>query len=475
MIHPVILCGGSGIRLWPTSRASYPKQFGSLFGGESLFQKTLRRFDGAAFSPPMIITREEFRFIATEQARAAGIQNAQIIVEPSGHNTGPAALVAALHLDETPDALLLIAPSDHRIDDLQDFRNAIEAGTPAARDGAIVTFGITAETPETGYGYLEVDGSPDDAIPMPVKKFTEKPDKSTAHRMIETGNTLWNAGIFLCRVDTLVSEFKRQHPQLLELCRTAMKDGQTDLGFFRLAAAPYAKLPNSSLDYAIMENARSVVAIPLHAGWSDLGSWNALHSAEAKDDKGNSISGNATALDCTETYLRSDEPSMQLVGLGLEGVVAVATRDAVLVAAQDRVGDVGQAVDALRAKGAHQADHAPREHRPWGWFETLCLGGRFRVKQIMVNPGGVLSLQSHVHRSEHWVVVEGTAEVTIGDETRLVTENESVYVPLGKKHRLSNPGQMPMYLIEVQTGAYLGEDDVERHEDIYNRSSKGSD
>ncbi|MDG4649645.1 mannose-1-phosphate guanylyltransferase/mannose-6-phosphate isomerase [Roseibacterium sp. SDUM158017] len=470
MIHPVILCGGSGTRLWPVSRKTFPKQFAPLLGQQSLYQMTLRRLAGETMAAPLVITAEEFRFIATEQARAAGVSDARVIVEPLGRDTAAAVLTAALMLDGQKDALMLIAPSDHLIEDADAFRAAVEAGVPAAREGAFVTFGVTPERAETGYGYLELAQPASGTGPVPLRSFREKPDAATAEAFVASGGYLWNAGIFLVRVASVLEAYKAHAPQMIDLCRAARAGGVQDLDFFRLAPEPYAAVEPISFDYAIMEKVDPVMVVPLSCGWTDLGAWDALWANSARDGDGNAAVGPVTAIDCSGTYLRSEDPDIQLVGLGLRGVVAVATKDAVLVADRARAQDVKRVVDMLRKAGQAQADEYPRFHRPWGWYETLCLGSRFQVKRIMVKPGGILSLQSHMHRSEHWVVVSGTAEVTIGQETRLVTENQSVYIPLGVRHRMANKGHVPMYLIEVQTGAYLGEDDIVRYEDAYNRS-----
>jgi mannose-1-phosphate guanylyltransferase/mannose-6-phosphate isomerase len=333
-----------------------------------------------------------------------------------------------------------------------------------------VTFGVTPNSPETGYGYLELTSPPEGVAPISLKSFREKPDAETAQAMLDAGTYLWNAGVFLFKAADVIAAFKAHAPELLDPCRTAIAAGGRDLSFFRLEAEAYGAAPAISFDYAVMEKASSVMAVPLNCGWSDLGAWDALWQVVDKDTDGVATSGPVTALDCRDSYLRSEDDTMQLVGLGLEGVVAVAMRDAVLVADKTRAQDVKAVVTTLRAAQVAQADDYPRFYRPWGWYETLCLDTRFQVKRIMVKPGGVLSLQSHHHRSEHWIVVAGTAEVTIGEEVKLVTENEGVYIPLGAVHRMANPGKLPMYLIEVQTGAYLGEDDIVRYEDIYSRA-----
>ena len=415
------------------------------------------------------MTNDTFRFMATDQAAAIGLSDAQVVVEPALRDTAPAILAAALMLEDTPEALMLVAPSDHMITDLPKFLTAIGRGSEAASSGALVTFGVTPDRAETGYGYLELPARPDDGAAVELKSFREKPDTKTAEAMLAAGNFLWNAGIFLFRVSDVMAAFETHAPDLVPPVRAAVANGENDLNFFRLNAAAYEQARAVSFDYAVMEHAHPVVAVPMASGWSDLGSWDAMWKAAGPNADGVAIRGGARAIDCTDTYLHSEEDTIQLVGLGLKGVVAVAMRDAVLVADKSRSQDVKMVVEALRASGTPQADDYPRFHRPWGWYETLCLGNRFQVKRIMVKPGGVLSLQSHHHRSEHWVVVEGTAEVTVGKDVKLISENQSVYIPLGTVHRMANPGKLPMYLIEVQTGTYLGEDDIVRYEDVYGR------
>ncbi|MEM1361669.1 MAG: mannose-1-phosphate guanylyltransferase/mannose-6-phosphate isomerase [Pseudomonadota bacterium] len=468
MIYPIVLCGGSGTRLWPVSRKSYPKQFTPLVSEKSLYQMTLDRMADAGFAAPLIMTGDAFRFMATEQARATGLEDARVVVEPVGRDTAPAILAAALMLEAEPDALLLIAPSDHLISDTKAFQKAVEIGAKAAQTGNFVTFGVPPTRPETGYGYLELASSeaPDDGI-VPLKSFREKPNAETAEAMLAQGGYLWNTGIFLVQVGALIRAFEAHAPTMLEPCKAALAAGNDDLGFFRLGADAYTAVQAKSFDYAIMEHVKPIVTVPLQSTWSDLGAWDALWQAGEQDTV---THGPVLTLDCHDSYLRSEDDTMQLVGLGLDGIIAVAMRDAVLVADKSRAQDIKAVVETLREQSVAQADDYPRFHRPWGWYETLCLGDRFQVKRIMVKPGGILSLQSHHHRSEHWIVVAGTAEVTVGDTKQLLTENESVYIPLGSVHRMANPGHLPMYLIEVQTGSYLGEDDIVRYEDIYNRA-----
>ncbi|MFV0473192.1 MAG: mannose-1-phosphate guanylyltransferase/mannose-6-phosphate isomerase [Pikeienuella sp.] len=469
MIHPVVLCGGSGERLWPSSRAAFPKQFSPLLGPESLYQTTLRRLSGPGFTGPLVMTGADFRFLATEQSAELGMIDERVMLEPCARGTAPAVLVAALSLRETPEALMLVAPSDHIIGDEAAFRAAVEIGAEAARGGALVAFGAPPTRAETGYGYLELAGRPEGGGAAEVRRFIEKPGAFRAAAMAADGRHLWNAGMFLMRVGDAIRAFETHAPDLIAPCRAALETLEEDLTFLRLGRE-YASARDISLDYAIMEKAERIAAVPLDAGWSDLGAWDALWEATARDEGGVALSGGAVAMDCRDSLLRAEEPGMKLVGLGLDRIIAVAMRDAVLVAEMDRAQEVTALVARLKAAGAPQATEYPRFHRPWGWYETLCADTRFQVKRICVRPGGGLSLQSHMHRSEHWVVVAGTAKVTIGEEVKLVTENQSVYIPLGVVHRMENPGMVPMYLIEVQTGPYLGEDDIIRYEDIYDRN-----
>jgi mannose-1-phosphate guanylyltransferase/mannose-1-phosphate guanylyltransferase/mannose-6-phosphate isomerase len=469
-ITPVLLCGGSGTRLWPLSRKSYPKQFVPLLGEETLFQASARRLSGPDFAAPMVLTNSDFRFIVTEQLAAAGIDPAAILIEPEGRNTAPAVLAAALWLERSdPDGLMLIAPSDHVVPDPAAFRAAVAAGAPAARAGRLVTFGIAPDRPETGYGYLELETAPEPGMPSALRRFVEKPDAARAARMLAAGNFLWNAGIFLFSVRAILDAFRAHAPDLIAPVSAAIEAGRPDLGFFRLDPGAWSGAREISIDYAVMERAENLSVVPFAAGWSDLGGWDAVWRESGPDPRGVALSGPATAIDCDDTLLRSEDAGLEVVGIGLRNVIAVAMPDAVLVADAARAQEVKQAVAALKAKSAKQAEAFPKDHRPWGWFECLALGPRFQVKRIVVHPGAALSLQSHHHRSEHWIVVEGTARVTVDDEVTLVTENQSVYIPLGAVHRMENPGKVPMVLIEVQTGTYLGEDDILRYEDVYAR------
>ncbi|MEZ5750723.1 MAG: mannose-1-phosphate guanylyltransferase/mannose-6-phosphate isomerase [Paracoccaceae bacterium] len=473
VIHPLLLCGGSGTRLWPLSRKSYPKQFADLIGEESLFQASARRLSGDGFADPMVVTGSDFRFIVTDQMREIGCRAKAVIIEPAARNTAPAILAGALILDAvTPGALMLVAPSDHVIPDSACFRDAVRAAAPTAAAGQLVTFGIRPDRPETGYGWLELTAAPDadfSPVAQPLARFVEKPDLPTAQALLADGKHLWNAGIFLFSTSALIAAFKDHQPKMLEQVREAVAGAMPDLSFTRLAPEPWAALEDLSIDYAVMERAGNLSVVPYGGNWSDLGGWDAVWRESGPDAQGVVTHGAATAIDCENALLRSERDSVQLVGIGLKDIVAVAMPDAVLIAHKDRAQDVKLAVPTLKAKGAAQAETFPVDHRPWGWFESLAIGSRFQVKRIVVHPGAALSLQSHHHRAEHWIVVEGTARVTIDDEVRLVTENQSVFIPLGAVHRMENPGKVPMVLIEVQTGSYLGEDDIIRYEDVYSR------
>lgn len=475
MIYPTILCGGSGTRLWPLSRKSYPKQFVHLVGSQTLFQASALRLsgavDGQVYQPPVVLTNSDFRFIVTEQLAEAGIDPGAILIEPEGRNTAPAILAAALHLDRTdPDAVLLVAPSDHVVPDAAAFRAAVEKGLAAIAEGRLVTFGISPTRAETGYGWLELTAAPNGSgAPIALSRFVEKPDAKRAAMMLAAGNYLWNAGIFLFRARDVIAAFTAYAPDLIAPVQRAVEEAKADLGFLRLAPEPWREARDISIDYAVMEHAPNLAVVPFDGGWSDLGGWDAVWREGARDVNGVQTCGEATAIDCRHTLLRSESANLEIVGIGLDNIIAVAMNDAVLVADMRRSQDVKKAVDALKAKGAAQATQFPKDHRPWGWFESLAVGERFQVKRIHVHPGAALSLQSHFHRAEHWIVVEGTARVTVDGETRLITENQSVYIPLGSVHRMENPGRLPMVMIEVQTGAYLGEDDIVRYEDIYSR------
>jgi len=442
-------------------------------GEDSLFQASALRFSGAGFAAPVIVTGEDFRFIVTEQLAAKQIAAQTMLIEPAGRNTAPAVLAAALYLAQSdPDALMLVAPSDHVIPDNAAFHAAVLVAAPRARAGDLVTFGISPDRPETGYGYLEVarDAPHTADEPQSLARFVEKPDAETATAMLAQGGYFWNAGIFLFTAATAIAAFKTHAPDLVAPVTAAVDGAQTDLGFTRLAAGPWAQVEDISIDYAIMERSGNLAVMPYAGRWSDLGGWEAVWMESGPDAAGNVAGARTTAIACEGSLLRSETPGQEVVGIGLKDMVVVAMADAVLVAPKHESQRVKEAVAALKAKGVPQATQLPRDYRPWGWYESLIMGGRFQVKRIHVHPGAALSLQSHHHRSEHWIVVQGTARVTVDADVKLLSENQSVYIPLGAVHRMENPGKVPMVLIEVQTGSYLGEDDIIRYEDVYARS-----
>ncbi|SMX31098.1 mannose-1-phosphate guanylyltransferase/mannose-6-phosphate isomerase [Actibacterium lipolyticum] len=469
-IRPVILCGGNGKRLWPISRRSMPKQFARLSGDKTMLQDTIGRLEDAGCNEPIFVTGEDYRFIVAGQAEEIGVTGHKIILEPEGRNTAAAICAAAevLHQDD-PNALMLVAPSDHCLEDTLEFAQAVAQAAIAARNGKIVTFGVRPDRPETGYGYIELaaeSAALDTA--QPFVKFVEKPDLDKATQMVEDGRFLWNSGMFLMSVATAREAFGQHVPDLQTTVSRSVQDAEIDLGFVRLSAA-FSDAPEIAFDYAVMENTAGWV-VPLASDWSDLGSWRSVWSETARDADGVATRGAAHATNCKDVLLFSDDENVEVVGVGLRNIAAIATRDAVLITDLDDSQAVSDVVVKLKADKVRQAEEFLRHARPWGHYETLALGPRFQVKSIVVKPGGQLSLQSHVHRAEHWVVVEGTATVTIGKEEKLVSENQSVYIPLGEVHRLANDGKVPLQLIEVQTGAYLGEDDIVRYEDIYART-----
>ncbi len=473
MITPIILAGGTGTRLWPLSRKAFPKQFTELTGSESLFQATARRLSGEQFNAPVVMTQSDFRFIAAEQLDAIEIEQSKIMIEPCGKNTAPAILAAALTLESTPDAIMMVCPSDHIVADETAFNAAVEAAAKKAAKGQLVTFGIRPTRPETGYGYLELAEALDSFEPNPValQSFLEKPALKAAKSMVAENRFLWNAGIFMFKVDTIIRAFETYAPRMVAPVRAAVQTAREDLCFTRLDPKSWDRIEDISIDYAVMEVADNLSVVPMDCGWSDLGSWRSVWEDGDKDNDGNVAGVAATAINCKNTLLRSDDENVEVVGLGLDDITVVATGDAVLVAKSDQSEQVKDALANLKKKKIKQATEFNRCHRPWGYYETLSLGRRFQVKRIMVKPGAALSLQSHVHRAEHWVVVEGSANVTVDEDIKLISENQSVYIPLGAVHRLENPGKVPLHLIEVQSGAYLGEDDIVRYEDVYARTT----
>ncbi|MCH2163287.1 MAG: mannose-1-phosphate guanylyltransferase/mannose-6-phosphate isomerase [Marinovum sp.] len=472
MIIPVLLAGGSGARLWPIARNSFPKQFATFHGGKSLFCQAVARVSAPVFQDPLIVTNQDWRFIVSEQLEEAGMADADILLEPEARSTAPAILTAALYYEDQPDAVFFVAPSDQKILDVNRFHKMVKAGAEAAMRGEIVTFGVKPTRPDTDLGYLELSKAPKIGEPQCLRGFTEKPDAETAQALIQDGRHYWNSGMFMFRVDTILEAFESLMPQLLMPCRTALVCGAQDLNFFRLEPQAYGRCENISVDVAIMEACDALTMIPVDFDWSDLGTWRSVRDATQKDDAGNSLTGSALQIDCKNSLLCSDKSDKRIVGLGLDNIAAIATDDAILAANLDAGEQVKNVVDELKVQGAPQADSFRQCHRPWGHYETLALGKRFQVKQIVVKPGGKLSLQSHLHRSEHWVVVAGTATVTVGETRKMLAENQSVYIPLGEVHRLENEGKVPLTLIEVQSGSYLGEDDIIRYEDVYDRDTE---
>jgi mannose-1-phosphate guanylyltransferase/mannose-6-phosphate isomerase len=469
LVHPVILSGGAGSRLWPMSRALYPKQFLPLASEETMLQATARRVTGPGFASPIAICNEEHRFLLAEQMRAIGIAPTAILLEPEGRNTAPAATVAALAVAERdPEGVVLLLPSDHVIADLEAFRAAVTTAEAAARHGYLVTFGITPNRPETGYGYIRVGGPLDGVVSARgVDRFVEKPDRATAEQYLAEGDYLWNGGMFAFTAETFLAEMERLHPETVAAVRAALTEGQNDLDFHRLAPAPFARTVAQSIDVAVMERTDRAAVVPVSMGWNDVGAWNALWDIGARDGAGNVLHGDVMVSETRNCYVRSEGPMVATVGL--TDAVVVATDDAVLVAPRDRAEAVKDIVGRLNAADRPQGRLHSTVFRPWGSYRGIDRGARFQVKQIMVQPGERLSLQMHHHRAEHWIVVEGTARVTRDGESFLLHENQSTFIPLGVTHRLENPGKLPLRIIEVQSGAYLGEDDIVRFEDTYGR------
>ena len=471
MIHPVILSGGSGTRLWPMSRTLYPKQLLSLLGRDSLLQQTVRRVtDRQSFGSPLLVANEEHRFIIAEQLREISAVPRGLLLEPVGRNTAPAACIAALALTETePDPLMLVMPSDHTIGDPAAFAGAIERAAAAARAGALVSFGIAPQRAETGYGYIRRGGELDGAEGVfAVAEFVEKPGPEQAQAYLASGEHSWNSGIFLFPARVYLDELERLRPDMVAACRNALATAQRDSDFVRLGREAFAACDSDSIDYAVMEHTRRAAVVPVSMGWSDVGSWDALWEMGAKDQHGNSMEGNVVAEETRNCYLRSE--AGLVAAIGIEDLVVVATADAVMVAPRNRTQDVKKLVARLVKDRRDEADALPTVHRPWGTFTSLHNGHRVQVKHIMVKPGGKLSLQMHHHRAEHWVVVQGTARIRRGDQEMMLSEDQSTYIPIGTAHRLENPGKIPLHLIEVQSGSYLGEDDIIRLEDSYGRS-----
>lgn len=473
-IYPVVLSGGVGTRLWPVSRALCPKQLLPLCSDRSMLVETTARVgDGALFRPPVVVCSETHRFMIAEQLREAAIEPAAIVLEPVGRNTAAAVVIGALAaLERDPDALILVMPSDHVITEPAAFRAAVEKAAAAAALGRLVTFGITPTRPETGYGYIKGGAPlPDVDGVLAVERFVEKPDAATATGYLAEGSYAWNAGIFMFPAAALLAEVERHAPEVLEAVQRAWEGSVRDLDFCRLDAVSFTGCPSVSIDVAVMEKTDRAAVVPVAMGWSDVGAWDALWEVSAKDDAGNVLVGDVMTDGVSDSYVRS-EPGRLTAVLGVKDVVVVATDDAVLVTDRARAQDVKKIVERLHASGRGEQVSHSTVHRPWGSYRTIDLGDRFQVKQIIVKPGAKLSLQYHHHRAEHWIVVEGTARVTCGERTFLLRENESTYISIGQPHRLENPGVIPLRLIEVQSGAYLGEDDIVRIEDTYGRVEK---
>jgi mannose-1-phosphate guanylyltransferase/mannose-6-phosphate isomerase len=468
LIHPVIMSGGAGSRLWPLSRQLYPKQLLPLAGERTMIQETARRVQGPGFAAPMAVCNQEHRFLIAEQLRENGGAAPTIVLEPVGRNTAPVAAIASLMLaEQDPSALILLMPADHVVLDKDAFQKAVSIAAEAARTGAIVTFGIAPKSPETGYGYIQRGDASSAAGSFQVRRFEEKPDRETAQRYIDTGEYYWNGGIFLFSAKAYLDELTKLEPKIVESCREAVEKGRRDLDFFRLDEQSFTACPSKSIDYAVMEHTKRAAMVPVDMGWSDVGSWQSLWEIAARDGSGNAIEGDVVAVNVSNSYLRSEGPL--LAAVGFDDLVVVATQDAVLVTRRGATQDVKKLVEEIERSGHHHHLHHRQVFRPWGSYDSIDNGERFQVKRIVVNPGAKLSLQMHHHRAEHWIVVAGTAKVTCGDKEFLLRENESTYIPLGSRHRLENPGSIPLHLIEVQSGSYLGEDDIVRFEDTYGR------
>ncbi|NEP77039.1 MAG: mannose-1-phosphate guanylyltransferase/mannose-6-phosphate isomerase [Okeania sp. SIO3B3] len=477
MLIPVILSGGSGTRLWPLSRKLYPKQFLPLAGENTMFQMTVERAAKVSGGvAPLVVCNEDHRFLAAEQLRQLDMEPQAIVLEPIGRNTAPATAVAAFKAAEVnPDALVLVLPADHVIEGDEAFAAAVAAGKKAAEQGYLVTFGVTPTGPETGYGYINMGevlpgSSDEEPRARNVAAFVEKPNLETAQKYVDSGAYAWNAGIFLFKAQAYLDELARHVPSMVESCKLSLVKSESDLDFTRLDKEAFTNCVDDSIDYAVMEKTDKAAVVPLSAAWSDLGSWKALWEVMDKDEDANVLIGDAVVHDTTGTYIRAE--SRLIAAVGVTDTVIVETKDAILVAPKDRVQDVKAIVNQLKVDDRTELAVHRKNYRPWGAFEGIDTDEGFQVKRITVNPGATLSLQMHHHRAEHWIVVRGTALVTKGDEEILVSEDQSTYIPLGTVHRLNNPGKIPLELIEVQTGSYLGEDDIVRFEDVYGRKEQ---
>lgn len=470
MIHPVIMAGGTGSRLWPLSRQLNPKQFLKLTDSPlSMLQSTVARLEGLKAEKPLLICNEEHRFLAAEQMRQSGHDDVQIILEPCGRNTAPAIALAAIQLCEnagSDNPLMLVLAADHLIKNTEAFQQGVAKAIPLAEQGKLVTFGIVPSHPETGYGYIH-RGTELASDCYSVDKFVEKPDLDTANAYLASGNYLWNSGMFLFSARDYLKELEAHRPDILSACKAAIADASEDLHFTRVNPDLFAQCPAESVDYAVMEKTDKAAVVALDAGWSDIGSWSALWDVSSKDDAGNSLTGDVIARDTENTLVRAD--SRLVATVGVENLVIIETKDALLVAHKDKVQDVKSVVEQIRSDGRHEHMNHREVYRPWGVYDSIDNGTRYQVKRITVKPGAKLSVQMHHHRAEHWIVVSGTARVTNGEKTYLVTENQSTFIPVGQVHSLENPGVIDLELIEVQSGSYLGEDDIVRYEDRYGR------
>jgi len=468
MLTPVLLSGGVGSRLWPVSREGHPKQFLPLAGDVTMLQETLQRTAGLKAAAPLVVCNEEHRFMVAEQLRQLDLQAGALILEPKGRNTAPAVALAAVQAVTTdPESVLLVLPADHLIKNVDAFVAAVDKALPLAGEGRLMTFGVVPTAPETGYGYIKCGPVLADDL-YQLERFVEKPDADTARDYLEDGGYLWNSGMFLLRAQSYLDELAKRAPDILSCCQQAMAAATVDMHFVRPDAEIFERCPSDSIDYAVMEKTDTGGVVSLDCGWSDVGSWSALWEVAERDPQDNVSRGDVIVDNCRGSYFRSD--SRLVAATGVENLVVIETADAILVADREKVQDVKRIVNTLREQGRTEASLHRRVYRPWGSYESLVTSERFQVKRIVVNPGQRLSLQMHHHRAEHWIVVKGTAEVTCEDKVFMLGEDESTYIPLGHKHRLANPGHIALELIEVQSGAYLGEDDIVRFEDVYGRS-----
>ena len=468
MILPIILAGGSGTRLWPMSRTNYPKQFLTLHGTDSMLQQTIKRLDGLSHTPPMLICNEEHRFIAAEQIRQLGINHNGIFLEPVGRNTAPAIAIAAFKaIENKQDPVLLVLAADHVINDVAAFQQSVNLAAELASNDKLVTFGIVGDQPHTGYGYINRGEQLSNHTAYKVNKFVEKPDLATAKEYIASGQYYWNSGMFMFKASRYLTELKSHRPDIYQACARAMQNQNSDLDFIRVDKAAFEPCPDESIDYAVMEKTQDAVVVPLNAGWNDVGGFSALWEVLKKDHNGNACNGDIKTVETENSLIFSD--SKLVTTIGVRDLVVVNTKDAVLVAHKDKSQKVKDIVNQLAAEQRSETSVHREVYRPWGKYDAIDAGERFQVKRITVKPGAKLSVQMHHHRAEHWIIVSGTAKVQIGDSTQLVTENESVYIPIATVHALENPGKVNLELIEVQSGSYLGEDDIIRFEDRYGR------